>query len=43
MSFDFTHRKEQRLLKWGKPARAVVTSVTMGGGERNRFVEFGIQ
>ena len=28
----FTHRKELRLLKWGKPARAVVTSVTMGGG-----------
>jgi hypothetical protein len=28
---SFTHQKEQRLLKWGKPARGVVTSVSMGG------------
>ncbi len=27
----FTHRKEYRLLKWGSPARAGVTSVSMGG------------
>ncbi|MFZ0957271.1 MAG: hypothetical protein WAN60_13065 [Candidatus Sulfotelmatobacter sp.] len=27
----FTHKKEQNLLKWGKPARAVVTSFSMGG------------
>ncbi len=27
---SLTHRKELRLLKWGKPARAVVTSVTNG-------------
>ncbi len=26
-----THRKEYRLLKWGSPARAVVTSISMGG------------
>jgi len=26
----FIHRKELRLLKWGKPARAVVTSITRG-------------